>query len=68
MYADLTRIACLVLDDGTARPGGLLAAARNVVRRAAGRAFATASPEETYPDLRRRLAGRLGREEAECRN
>jgi hypothetical protein len=58
-YADLTRIACLVLDDGTARPGGLLAAARDVVQRAAGRALATPSGGETYPELRRRLAERL---------
>jgi hypothetical protein len=58
-YADLTRIAYLVLDDGTARPGGPLAAARNVVQRAAGRALATPSSGETYPELRRRLAERL---------
>ncbi|HZB34293.1 MAG TPA: hypothetical protein VE465_29285 [Streptosporangiaceae bacterium] len=58
-YTDLTRIACLVLDDGTARPGGLLAAARTAVQRAAGRALAKPSSGQTYPELRRRLAGRL---------
>jgi hypothetical protein len=58
-YADLTRIAYLVLDDGTARPRGLLAAARHTVQRAAGRALAAPSPDETYAELRRGLAGRL---------
>jgi hypothetical protein len=58
-YADLTRMAYLVLDDGTARPGGLLAAARSAVQRAAGRALLTPGPEETYRELRRRLADRL---------
>jgi hypothetical protein len=58
-YADLTRLAYLVLDDGTARQGALLAAARQVVHRSAGRTLATPASEETYPELRRRLAGRL---------
>jgi hypothetical protein len=58
-YSDLTRIAYLVLDDGHARPGALLATARNLVQSVAGRVWATPDPAETYAELRRGLAGRL---------
>ncbi|HEU5158909.1 MAG TPA: hypothetical protein VFU43_18075 [Streptosporangiaceae bacterium] len=58
-YGDLTRIAYLVLDDDTARPGALLGAARGLVQRTAGRELAMPGPDESYAELRRRLAGRL---------
>jgi hypothetical protein len=52
-YADLVRLAYLVLDDGTAAPGVQLALARRLVR-AAGRGHA-----KDYPELRRALVSRL---------
>jgi hypothetical protein len=58
-YRDLTRIAYLVLDDGAARPGALLAAARGAVHGVAGRALTSPGPGDTYPELRRRLSARL---------
>jgi hypothetical protein len=61
-YSDLIRIAYLVLDDGTARPGALLATARRVVQQAAGRALVTPGPVETYQELRRGLLPRLVRD------
>ncbi|GAA2633880.1 hypothetical protein SMC26_14890 [Actinomadura fulvescens] len=50
-YADLVRLAYLALDDGTAPPETVLAAARRTVRQAA-----RAGGGSAYPNLRHRLA------------